>query len=166
MQRSVSQQHSTCSIWVFVFMPFCKQGAGTDEHALIEILVTRSNAEIQAMNAAYQDGEPWKWTCASEGWSTKRLHYAVTMYSPFAAYKQPLEEAIQSDTSGHFCRILVSLVQVRPQLENGARRELPHLHAMWWTAETSHFLCTCFVQSGVFLKKIVRSGCRMISTVI
>lgn len=33
------------------------QGAGTDEHALIEILVTRSNEEIQAMNAAYQEGE-------------------------------------------------------------------------------------------------------------
>lgn len=33
------------------------QGAGTDEHALIEILVTRSNEEIHAMNAAYQNGE-------------------------------------------------------------------------------------------------------------
>lgn len=38
-------------------MPLCQQGAGTDEHALIEILVTRSNEEIQAMNAAYQAGE-------------------------------------------------------------------------------------------------------------
>ncbi|XP_019725278.1 annexin A6 isoform X2 [Hippocampus comes] len=65
------------------------EGAGTDEHALIEILVTRSNEEIQAMNAAYQE-----------------------------AYKQSLEAAIQSDTSGHFCRILVSLVQ-------GAREDGP-----------------------------------------
>ncbi|KAM9849908.1 annexin A6 isoform 1-T1 [Aulostomus maculatus] len=65
------------------------EGAGTDEHALIEILVTRSNAEIQAMNAAYQE-----------------------------AYKKSLEDSIQSDTSGHFCRILVSLVQ-------GAREEGP-----------------------------------------
>ncbi|XP_061580973.1 annexin A6 isoform X2 [Cololabis saira] len=65
------------------------EGAGTDEHALIEILVTRSNEEIHAMNAAYQQ-----------------------------AYKTSLEEAIQSDTSGHFCRILVSLVQ-------GAREEGP-----------------------------------------
>uniref|UniRef100_A0A8C5HSL8 Annexin n=1 Tax=Gouania willdenowi TaxID=441366 RepID=A0A8C5HSL8_GOUWI len=30
------------------------EGAGTDEHALIEILVTRSNEQIQAMNAAYK----------------------------------------------------------------------------------------------------------------
>ncbi|XP_077389035.1 annexin A6 isoform X2 [Festucalex cinctus] len=65
------------------------EGAGTDEHALIEILVTRSNEEIQAMNAAYQE-----------------------------AYKQSLEAAIESDTSGHFCRILVSLVQ-------GAREDGP-----------------------------------------
>uniref|UniRef100_A0A8C4HR28 Annexin n=1 Tax=Dicentrarchus labrax TaxID=13489 RepID=A0A8C4HR28_DICLA len=65
------------------------EGAGTDEHALIEILVTRSNEEIHAMNAAYQAG-----------------------------YKKSLEEAIQSETSGHFCRILVSLVQ-------GAREEGP-----------------------------------------
>ncbi|KAM8909425.1 annexin A6 isoform 2-T2 [Spinachia spinachia] len=65
------------------------EGAGTDEHALIEILVTRSNEDILAMNAAYQD-----------------------------AYKKSLEEAIHSDTSGHFCRILVSLLQ-------GAREDGP-----------------------------------------
>ncbi|KAJ3587536.1 hypothetical protein NHX12_011133 [Muraenolepis orangiensis] len=65
------------------------EGAGTDEHALIEILVSRSNEEIQAMSAAYQSG-----------------------------YKKSLEGDIQSDTSGHFCRILVSLVQ-------GAREEDP-----------------------------------------
>ncbi|XP_059202105.1 annexin A6 isoform X1 [Centropristis striata] len=65
------------------------EGAGTDEHALIEILVSRSNEEIHAMNAAYQD-----------------------------AYKKSLEDAIHSETSGHFCRILVSLVQ-------GAREEGP-----------------------------------------
>lgn len=34
-----------------------QQGAGTDEHALIEILVTRSNQEMHAMNAAYQGGK-------------------------------------------------------------------------------------------------------------
>lgn len=65
------------------------EGAGTDEHALIEILVTRSNEEIQAMNEAYLLG-----------------------------YKKSMEDAIQSDTSGHFCRILTSLVQ-------GAREEGP-----------------------------------------
>uniref|UniRef100_A0A4W4F7D4 Annexin n=1 Tax=Electrophorus electricus TaxID=8005 RepID=A0A4W4F7D4_ELEEL len=65
------------------------EGAGTDEHALIEILVTRSNEEIQAMCTAY-----------------------------LKAFKKSLEDAIRSDTSGHFCRILVSLAQ-------GARKEGP-----------------------------------------
>ncbi|XP_037398923.1 annexin A6 isoform X1 [Pygocentrus nattereri] len=65
------------------------EGAGTDEHALIEILVTRSNQDIQAMCEAYQE-----------------------------AYKKSLEDAIHSDTSGHFCRILVSLAQ-------GGREEGP-----------------------------------------
>uniref|UniRef100_A0A4W4F913 Annexin n=1 Tax=Electrophorus electricus TaxID=8005 RepID=A0A4W4F913_ELEEL len=66
------------------------EGAGTDEHALIEILVTRSNEEIQAMCTAYLKGE----------------------------MTASLEDAIRSDTSGHFCRILVSLAQ-------GARKEGP-----------------------------------------
>ncbi|KAM9496797.1 annexin A6 isoform 1-T1 [Clarias gariepinus] len=63
------------------------EGAGTDEHALIEILVTRSNQELQDMCAAYKK-----------------------------AFKKSLEDDIHSDTSGHFCRILVSLAQ-------GAREE-------------------------------------------
>ncbi|XP_063784754.1 annexin A6 isoform X2 [Pseudophryne corroboree] len=55
-------------------------GAGTDEKVLIEILATRNNQEIQAINEAYQE-----------------------------AYHKSLEDAISSDTSGHFKRILVSL---------------------------------------------------------
>ncbi|KAM4678497.1 annexin A6 isoform 2-T2 [Discoglossus pictus] len=55
-------------------------GAGTDEKILIEILATRNNAEIHAINDAYQE-----------------------------AYHKSLEDAISSDTSGHFKRILISL---------------------------------------------------------
>ncbi|XP_070595147.1 annexin A6 isoform X4 [Erythrolamprus reginae] len=55
-------------------------GAGTDESALIEILATRNNQEIQAINAAYNE-----------------------------AYHTSLEDALSSDTSGHFKRILISL---------------------------------------------------------
>lgn len=36
------------------------QGAGTDEKVLIEILATRNNQELQAINQAYQEGEPKK----------------------------------------------------------------------------------------------------------
>ncbi|XP_075066178.1 annexin A6 isoform X2 [Mixophyes fleayi] len=55
-------------------------GAGTEEKALIEILATRDNQEVQAINEAYQE-----------------------------AYHKSLEDAVSSDTSGHFKRILVSL---------------------------------------------------------
>ncbi|EMP24706.1 Annexin A6 [Chelonia mydas] len=56
------------------------EGIGTDENILIEILATRNNREIQAINEAYK-----------------------------AAYHKSLEDALSSDTSGHFKRILVSL---------------------------------------------------------
>ncbi|XP_044310379.1 annexin A6 isoform X2 [Varanus komodoensis] len=56
------------------------EGAGTDESVLIEILATRDNREIQAINAAYKE-----------------------------AYHTSLEDALSSDTSGHFKRILISL---------------------------------------------------------
>uniref|UniRef100_A0A7M4F443 Annexin n=1 Tax=Crocodylus porosus TaxID=8502 RepID=A0A7M4F443_CROPO len=56
------------------------EGAGTDESILIEILATRNNREIQAINEAYA-----------------------------AVYHKSLEDALSSDTSGHFKRILVSL---------------------------------------------------------
>uniref|UniRef100_A0A7N6AK98 Annexin n=1 Tax=Anabas testudineus TaxID=64144 RepID=A0A7N6AK98_ANATE len=58
------------------------KGAGTDEACLIEILSSRSNAEIQEINRIYK-----------------------------AEYGKKLEDAIISDTSGHFRRLLVSLSQ-------------------------------------------------------
>jgi len=57
-------------------------GAGTDEHCLVEILATRSNAEINALKEAYQ-----------------------------SVHGKSLEKDIVNDTSGNFKRLLVSLVQ-------------------------------------------------------
>ncbi|XP_041645636.1 annexin A11a isoform X2 [Cheilinus undulatus] len=58
------------------------KGAGTDEACLIEILSSRSNAEIKEINRIYKQ-----------------------------EYKKTLEDAITGDTSGHFRRLLVSLAQ-------------------------------------------------------
>jgi hypothetical protein len=56
-------------------------GAGTDEEALIEVICTRSNAELKAMKEAYQN-----------------------------LYKKDAEKDVIGDTSGDFKRLLVSLL--------------------------------------------------------
>ncbi|XP_062319403.1 annexin A11a isoform X1 [Osmerus eperlanus] len=58
------------------------KGAGTDEACLIEILSSRSNAEIKEINEIYK-----------------------------TEYKKKLEDSISGDTSGHFRRLLISLAQ-------------------------------------------------------
>ncbi|XP_053306437.1 annexin A11 [Spea bombifrons] len=58
------------------------KGAGTDEECLIEILASRTNAEIQEINRLFK-----------------------------TEFKKTLEQAIKSDTSGHFQRLLISLSQ-------------------------------------------------------
>ncbi|EPQ15277.1 Annexin A11 [Myotis brandtii] len=58
------------------------KGAGTDEACLIEILASRNNDHIRELSRAYQ-----------------------------AEFRKTLEEAIRSDTSGHFQRLLISLSQ-------------------------------------------------------
>lgn len=58
------------------------KGAGTDERVLIEILTTRTNQEIKDIKEAYQE-----------------------------VYHASLEDDLGSDTSGHFKRLLICLVQ-------------------------------------------------------
>ncbi|XP_069781258.1 LOW QUALITY PROTEIN: annexin A5-like [Narcine bancroftii] len=58
------------------------KGAGTDEKCLIEILASRTNQELRAIIQAYKE-----------------------------EYGKDLEECVVSDTSGHFQRILVILLQ-------------------------------------------------------
>ncbi|KAL1780762.1 annexin A11 [Sigmodon hispidus] len=73
------------------------KGAGTDEACLIEILASRSNEHIRELSRAYK-----------------------------TEFQKTLEEAIRSDTSGHFQRLLISLSQGNQRcpglLEKEARR--------------------------------------------
>lgn len=57
-------------------------GAGTNEKALIEVMCSRTNAEIEAIKSTYK-----------------------------GLYKSDLAKDLQSDTSGHFKRLMFSLVQ-------------------------------------------------------
>uniref|UniRef100_A0A674ENE3 Annexin n=1 Tax=Salmo trutta TaxID=8032 RepID=A0A674ENE3_SALTR len=80
-------------------------GAGTDEACLIEILSSRSNAEIGEINQIYKN-----------------------------EYGKKLEDAIINDTSGHFRRLLVSLCQgnrdEREQVDiNMAKQDAQKLYA-------------------------------------
>uniref|UniRef100_A0A4W5NZ42 Annexin n=1 Tax=Hucho hucho TaxID=62062 RepID=A0A4W5NZ42_9TELE len=80
-------------------------GAGTDEACLIEILSSRSNAEIIEINQIYKN-----------------------------EYGKKLEDAIINDTSGHFRRLLVSLCQgnrdEREQVDiNMAKQDAQKLYA-------------------------------------
>ncbi|XP_063077785.1 annexin A4-like [Engraulis encrasicolus] len=81
------------------------KGAGTDEACLIEILSSRSNAEIREINTTYK-----------------------------TEYGKSLEDSISGDTSGHFRRLLVSLSQGnRDERENVdvslAKQDAQKLHA-------------------------------------
>ncbi|XP_041715103.2 annexin A5 [Coregonus clupeaformis] len=80
-------------------------GAGTDEACLIEILSSRSNAEIREINQMYKN-----------------------------EYGKKLEDSIINDTSGHFRRLLVSLCQgnrdEREQVDiNMAKQDAQKLYA-------------------------------------
>lgn len=93
------------------------KGAGTDEQALIEIICTKTNAEIRAMKAAYVDLYPGR----------------------------DIEKDVRDETSGHFKRLLTSCLTANRQEDvpvdrEKARQEAADLHAAgekkWGTDES------------------------------
>uniref|UniRef100_A0A8C9RR66 Annexin n=1 Tax=Scleropages formosus TaxID=113540 RepID=A0A8C9RR66_SCLFO len=80
------------------------KGAGTDERCLIEILASRTCAEIQAIKATYSKGIH----CSTfDGKLSQQVQWNVLVG---AEYGRSLEDDICGDTSGMFQRVLVSLL--------------------------------------------------------
>uniref|UniRef100_A0A1A8PTW2 Annexin n=1 Tax=Nothobranchius rachovii TaxID=451742 RepID=A0A1A8PTW2_9TELE len=99
------------------------KGAGTEEACLIDILASRSNAEINAINAVYK-----------------------------TEYGKTLEDDICGDTSGMFKRVLVSLVTAgrdesnnvnEAQAVQDAKEIYEAGEARWGTDETKFLTILC-----------------------
>lgn len=114
-------------------------GAGTDEKVLIEILTTRTNKEMHAINEAYK-----------------------------AAYHKSLEDHIKSDTSGHFRKILVSLSQGnREEGEANAERAKEDAREMCSASDAdagskeTRFLSVLCTRSYPHLKRVFQEYIKM-----
>jgi hypothetical protein len=100
------------------------KGAGTDECALIEILCTRSNADIKRIKAAYKE-----------------------------EYGRDLEADINSETSGHFKRVLISSCQgnrqeVRTYKKGGKKGGGGGQHHVVFISRAKYVCFGCVVFSG------------------
>uniref|UniRef100_A0A8C1Z615 Annexin n=1 Tax=Cyprinus carpio TaxID=7962 RepID=A0A8C1Z615_CYPCA len=97
------------------------KGFGTDEDTIIDIVTQRSNAQRQEIRRIFKSllGRVRHFNNALSGrWrhlSRLNIDKALSLYH---SYKKSLEDAIASETSGKFKRILISLAQ-------GAREEGP-----------------------------------------
>ncbi|OUM65616.1 hypothetical protein PIROE2DRAFT_7373 [Piromyces sp. E2] len=81
-------------------------GLGTDEDCLIEILVGRTNSDIQAISQAYKE-----------------------------KYRNSLEKDIKGDTSGYFRALLVALVQGNRDETFGARDVMKDVESLYRAGE-------------------------------
>lgn len=99
------------------------KGAGTDESTLVEILCTRSNAEIKAIKEAYHKD-----------------------------FSRNLEEDVVSETSGHFKRLLVSACNANrdesatvdsAKAEHDAKTIFEAGEAQWGTDESAFNAVLC-----------------------
>ncbi|NXV30720.1 ANX11 protein, partial [Rissa tridactyla] len=111
------------------------KGVGTDENCLIEILASRSNEHIQELNRVYK-----------------------------AEFKKTLEEAIKSDTSGHFQRLLISLAQeLYAAGENRLGTDESKFNAILCTRSRAHLRAVFSEYQRMCNRDIEKSICREMS---
>ncbi|XP_040176556.1 annexin A11 [Rana temporaria] len=130
------------------------KGAGTDEECLIEILASRSNEQIHEINRVYK-----------------------------TEFKKTLEQALKSDTSGHFERLLVSLCQgnrdessnvdmslvqrdVQELYAAGEKRmgtDESKFNAILCTRSRAHLNAVCYEYQRTYNRELEKSICREMS---
>jgi len=112
------------------------KGAGTDENTLIEILASRNNGQLRVLKESY-----------------------AKMYSG-----HNLEKDLESETSGHFKRLLVSLVQanrnesntVDPQVAQTDARRLYEAGEKKFGTDESVFNQILVMRSEVHLRQVFK----------
>ena len=82
------------------------KGLGTDEAVLVEILCTRTNADIEKIKDAYKKG------ILTNRQVVVVVVVIVIILCFLIEYGRNLEKDVVSETSGHFKRLLVSMCQV------------------------------------------------------
>ncbi|PVD23840.1 hypothetical protein C0Q70_17114 [Pomacea canaliculata] len=123
------------------------KGIGTDETTLVEILTTRTNAEINEIKKRYKEGK--------YGYTTERMKFGCD-----------LEDDLQSDTSGYFSRLMVSLCAAGRQsddwgadehkAEEDAKRFFEAGEARWGTEEAELNAILCLRSPGQLKKMFER----------
>ena len=100
------------------------QGLGTAEGVLIEILCTRTNKEIAAIKQEYKRSEHdsqhehLQLTDVIKCWRPTWIDPLFLLHSP--EFGRDIEKDVVADTSGHFKRLLVSMLTVRPPQLNSS----------------------------------------------
>ena len=87
---------------------------GTDEEVLIEILCTRTNEEINNLKQRYKHGMVLSAICALYSLYHPPHYYPPPPTSP--EFGRNIEKDVIADTSGHFKRLLVSMLTVRARV--------------------------------------------------
>ncbi|KAG9339868.1 hypothetical protein JZ751_022373 [Albula glossodonta] len=96
------------------------KGAGTDEKVLVEIMASRTAQQVKDIISAYKQGLCWQYgrgVCVVSPQYGRDYGRGVGVVSPQYGreYDDDLEEDITGDTSGHFKRMMVVLLQASRQ---------------------------------------------------
>jgi Annexin len=100
------------------------QGLGTDEEALIEILCSRSNAEIQALRAAYERCQWGRSASVRKPPDKTKTLLEKTKNVFFSVFKKSVEKDIEGDTSGYFRRLLLAELRVSPNYPHNSNWQM------------------------------------------